>query len=569
MKTIFLAFIILAIALQDSTCQSVARTYNEELIASIRNDFARPTVHARNLFHISAAMYDTWALFEEDHKTVFLGDTIEGFVFHLPKVEIPADLELKQSDREEAMAFTADRLLRYRFRNAPGKDVIIESLDSLMFQLGYDANVISTDYEVDQRPAVLGNLIAEQYIAYGIQDGANEENDYRNQRYTPSNRPMIVIRTGNENVEDPNKWQPLAFDVFIGQSGFESPANVPDFLSPEWGDVVPFAMTKDSSVVKSDRFNREFRIYKDPGPPALLQPDGLGKQSDDFRYNFSLVGVWSSMMSIEDSVKWDISPGSIGNIATLPESPDEFIEIYNLYDGGDNSTGRSLNPITNEPYSNNEVLRGDYTRVLAEFWADGPDSETPPGHWFTILHKVMDDDQFLRRWKGEGEDLDELEYDVKAFLTLGGAMHDAAIATWSIKGWYNYTRPITAIRFMASQGQSSDTTLANYNSRGLPLIDDYIEVIEEGDELALKPEDIGEIKIKAWRGPDFIEDPEEDTAGVGWIRADYWWPYQRPTFVSPPFAGYVSGHSTFSRAAAEILTFMTGDEYFPGGIGSF
>ena len=36
-----------------------------------------------------------------------------------------------------------------------------------------------------------------------------------------------------------------------------------------------------------------------------------------------------------------------------------------------------------------------------------------------------------------------------------------------------------------------------------------------------------------------------------------------------PFAGYVSGHSTFSRAASEVMTFMTGDAFFPGGMGSF
>jgi membrane-associated phospholipid phosphatase len=45
-----------------------------------------------------------------------------------------------------------------------------------------------------------------------------------------------------------------------------------------------------------------------------------------------------------------------------------------------------------------------------------------------------------------------------------------------------------------------------------------------------------------------------------------WVPYQRPTFVTPAFAGYVSGHSTFSRAAAEVLTELTGEPTFPGGL---
>ena len=41
--------------------ESVARQWNELLLESIRNDFARPTVHARNLFHTSAAMWDAWS----------------------------------------------------------------------------------------------------------------------------------------------------------------------------------------------------------------------------------------------------------------------------------------------------------------------------------------------------------------------------------------------------------------------------------------------------------------------------------------------------------------------------
>ena len=64
-------------------------------------------------------------------------------------------------------------------------------------------------------------------------------------------------------------------------------------------------------------------------------------------------------------------------------------------------------------------------------------------------------------------------------------------------------------------------------------------------------------------------DPGTDVAGVSWIRAALWFPYQRPSFVTPPFAGYISGHSTYSRAAAEVLTNLTGDPFFPGGMGEF
>ena len=46
-------------------------------------------------------------------------------------------------------------------------------------------------------------------------------------------------------------------------------------------------------------------------------------------------------------------------------------------------------------------------------------------------------------------------------------------------------------------------------------------------------------------------------------------PYQRPNFVTPPFGGYVSGHSAFSRAAAHVLMRLTGSRFFPGGLGEF
>ena len=139
------------------------------------------------------------------------------------------------------------------------------------------------------------------------------------------------------------------------------------------------------------------------------------------------------------------------------------------------------------------------------------------------------------------------------------------IAAWSVKGYYDYIRPVSAIRYMASQGQSTDTTLPSYSIAGLPLVPGYIELITVDDE-SLKGdnnEHVGKVKLLAWRGHSLIQDAAADSAGVGWIRAERWWPYQRPSFVTPPFAGYVSGHSTFSRAAAEVLTRLTGSSYFP------
>ncbi|MFZ4622569.1 MAG: T9SS type A sorting domain-containing protein, partial [Bacteroidota bacterium] len=271
-----------------------------------------------------------------------------------------------------------------------------------------------------------------------------------------------------------------------------------------------------------------------------------------------------------DSVKVDISPASIGNVSQLPKTAAEMKAFYNMKGGGDIGKGRTVNPKTGLPYQTQIVPRGDFTRVLAEFWADGPTSETPPGHWFTILNYVGDHPAFVKRFGGTGPVIEDLEWDVKTYFILGGAMHDAAITAWGIKGWYDYVRPISAIRYMAGKGQCSDSTLPNYSKAGIPLVPGLVELVKAGDSLAgAGNKNVGKIKLYTWRGHYYIKDPKINTAGVGWILAGDWWPYQRPSFVTPPFAGYISGHSTYSRTAAEIMTLLTGDEYFPGGMGEF
>ena len=63
----FLSVLILTASISSQSSaqdHSVARIWNEQLLEAIRGDFARPTVHARNLFHVSTAMYDAWAVFD-------------------------------------------------------------------------------------------------------------------------------------------------------------------------------------------------------------------------------------------------------------------------------------------------------------------------------------------------------------------------------------------------------------------------------------------------------------------------------------------------------------------------
>ncbi len=158
------------------------------------------------------------------------------------------------------------------------------------------------------------------------------------------------------------------------------------------------------------------------------------------------------------------------------------------------------------------------------------------------------------------------------YLALNGAVHDAAIAAWGAKSHYDYVRPISMIRWMGGLGQSSDPALPAYHPDGLPLEPGQVELINAessapGQRHEHLADHVGEIAILAWTGNP--ADGDADSGGVDWIRAVEWVPYQLSTFVTPSFAGYVSGHSTFSRAAAEVLAEMTGTEYFPGGLGSW
>ncbi len=563
--SIILLFFLFNISSLESQ-NSVARNWNEELLEAIRNDYARPTVHARNLFHSSILMYDAWAIFDEDAETIFLGKDFGGYTTIFNGISTPVN---PNEAIHEIISFAMYRLLTHRFANSPNAIISHEDFTTLFESYGYDSALTSTDYSSNSY-AALGNYMAQEMISFGLQDGSNEQNDYENQYYTASNDPLLLdLYEDNSNI-DPDKWQPLAFDVYIDQSGNVYPLETPDFLSPEWGQVTPFSLKTEDLTILNDGFDSY--IYNNPGPPEFIQDLSSNGIEDPYKWNFALVIAWSAHLDPADNTLLDISPASLGNtsITSYPSSFEEYQNFYNFSVGGSISSGHEINPITGMAYTPQMVKKSDYARVLAEFWADGPDSETPPGHWFTILNYVSDHPETVKKFGGQGTVLSNLEWDVKSYLILGGAMHDSAVNIWGIKGYYDYVRPISAIRYMASKGQSTDNMLPSFDSHGLPLIPGLIEVIATGDELAGDNNiNIGKIKVKSWKGPDFIDNQDTDVAGVDWILGTHWWPYQRPTFVTPPFAGYLSGHSTFSRAAATSLTKITGNEFFPGGMGTF
>lgn len=521
---------------------SIARNWSERALEGIRMDTPHPPGQARNLFSFSTCMYDAWAAYDPN---------AVGFVYRAKHTA-----ENVAEARRTAISYAMYRMMVERHAYSRTAMNQVEANPAFMRALGYDPDNVSRDTAT---AIGVGNSIYDAVSAWFINDGsrqtagtpyptANPPIAYPDypvgdpRRYTFLNPQMdpflhgIDDRSGN-TVVDVNVWQRLIVAGAIDQNGF--PQNpLQGYLGGPWLWVRSF------SLARSD----ENRPWIDPGPPPLLG----GERDAEFKENLVAVIRASSQLTTQDGVMVDISPRTIGN-NTL---------------GANDGTGYTSNPVTGQPYAPRMVLRGDFTRALTEFWADGPSSETPPGHWNSIANHVSDD-MGEKRIAGTGPVVDRLEWDVKMYFALNAALHDAACAAWSVKRYYNAWRPISAIRYCAMQGQSSNPELPSYNVRGLLLVPDLIELVtqatvDSGRHAGLTP---GKIAVYSWPGqPEF---PAEQTSGVRWVHGEDWMTYQKKTFVTPGFPGYISGHSTFSRSAAEVMTAFTGTKWFPGGLGTY
>lgn len=509
----------------DHSTWSVARRWDEALLAAIRRSLPNPPVHARNLFHVSVAMWDAWAAYDR---------TAAGYLF----TEKPQASDVLAA-RNEAISYAAYRVLTARFIRSVGADRSLSEFDDLMDALCLPLALTTT---AGDAPAAVGNRIAEAVLDAARNDGSNEPIGYVDPDYAPVNPPLVVARPGI-TLLDPNRWQPLQIEHMISQNGLPVTNGVQQAVGPHWGHVRPFAIPAGGAS----------GTPIDPGPPPRL-----GDPATDALYRAQAVEVIrdSSLLDAASDAAIDVSPRTRGANPL----------------GSNAGPGHPLNPATGAPYAGEIVRQADFYRAIAEFWADGPNSETPPGHWNVIANAASDQLAPDLRVAGKGPLVDRLEWDVKLYLALNGAVHDAAVAAWGLKGRYDGIRPISMIRYLASLGQSSDPASPSYNREGLPLVPGLIELISPdkaapGGPMAALAGHPGEVAIRAWPGNP--ADPKTEVSPVRWILGVAWVPYQLPTFVTPSFQGYISGHSTFSRAAAEVLTAITGSEYFPGGLASW
>ena len=141
--------------------------------------------------------------------------------------------------------------------------------------------------------------------------------------------------------------------------------------------------------------------------------------------------------------------------------------------------------------------------MIAKYWANGPRTELPPGHWELF-------GQFVSR-----RDNHSVDADAKMFFALANAIFDAGMAAWDAKRAFDSVRTVTSIPYLF-HGQ----------------------------------------QIRAWR----------PFQGTQIFDGSLWIPYQPTTFPTPTFPEYITGHSTFSAAGAEILKLFIGSDKFGASV---
>lgn len=327
-----------------------------------------PTIASRAYAMVHTAIYDAWSAYDETAISTQLDDQLQR----------PASQNTAEN-KAEAMSFAAFRVLDDLFATQT------DSFQSLMTDLGYNPADQSRNPET---PAGVGNLMADAILAFRHADGSNQTGTDVNGNgqpysdttgYVPSNPVGAAV--------DIEKWTPERVPI---DSPPESAIKVQKFLTPQWTQVTPFALSS------SDQFRTE------PPQPFLLV-DGT-------------TDLENATITLSDGTELDINKNLIGTVI----NPVFISQAETLIETSSNLT--------------------DDQKLIAEFWEDANETAFPPGTWLTFGQYVS------------ARDNHSLDQDAKMFLALSNAIFDAGIATWDAKVHYDYVRPVRAIRELGQLG---------------------------------------------------------------------------------------------------------------------
>ena len=381
------------------------------------------------------------------------------------------------ADATKAMSFAAHTVLAELF---PDQTSLFDRIMAQRY--GY---AVTGD---DGLAAQIGRDAAEDLLALRRDDGANQDAGYEagDDYYAP-------VNLNPDEIDDISRWTPEYVPI-----DNDDPSTLQSFLTPQWQDVEGFALPADESGATV------FDTLRPPAPPPFFTEDFANSVLNDDTKTITL----SAPLCLagehfdrgqEIAVSQDLI-GSVINEAFIEQARD-IIDI---------SAGLT-----------------DREKIIAEFWEDGAGTAFPPGTFMSFAQYVS------------ARDDHGIDDDAKLFLAMGNAALDAGIATWEAKVFYDYVRPVRAIRDLGELG-----LIGEWGTDSVTAEEGWV--------------------VEAFAGFDPLTG---EGLGTRTILAENFVTFQRPSGdPSPPFAEYTSGHSGFSAAGATVLELFTGSEAFGGSV---
>jgi len=471
---IALAALLLVLLCATSAWATVVSDWNAAALAEVRLSRSLrngPPIVARALAIAHTCMYDAWAAYDD----VAVGTTWPDPTSRRRPVE-----ERTDENKAKAVSFAAHRCLRNLYPDGSLPPPLAQPsvrLNAMLVSFGYSLDeTCSTDDECraadPATPAGIGNIAAQTVIDARRHDGSNQYGDLTPApcpAFIPWPQPCSASAYGQTSA-NPGRTGAYSDYVVAGYTPYV-PSN------PLMGYCNPLvAVCERQEIVDPNHWQP---LIFSNGQACL--DSGSGTEETCPGIQVFVAPHWERVtpFALTSSSQFD-------DILTVP--PPDYLKNSGQYQNDVNDIiqfSRSLDP---------------RRKLIVEYWADGPSSELPPGHWGLFAQFVSQRDNHT------------IDQDAKMFFAMHNASFDAGIVAWHIKRMYNGVRPITAVRF-AKQGQT----------------------------------------INAWGGPG---------RPIEIIPGEKWSPYNPGTNLTPPFPGYFSGHSVFSRSSATVLSLFTGDDFF-------
>ena len=202
----------------------------------------RPTVLSRTMAIVLTSMYDAWAAYDDVAIGTRLGGTLRR-----------PSAERTLANKEKAISSAAFRSLMFVYPEDA------QFIRDEMRKKGFDPDDASTD---PATPQGVGNLAAKAVIEHRRHDGANQLGDEAGGNGKPyADYTGYKAKNKPDEIVDPTLWMPIPFSN--GKGGTVSP----NFLSPYWGRVKPFALER------SDQFR--------PPPPPRWGSETLNRDIEE------------------------------------------------------------------------------------------------------------------------------------------------------------------------------------------------------------------------------------------------------------------------------------------------